>query len=171
MSAVSMEPIICNAIGMIHSEHKIPEDTPIQPEFARECQGWVEVFPAYANGLKDIETFTHLILLYAFHAAGEPKLIVQPFLDDTPRGVFATRHPCRPNRIGLSVVRLMRREGAVLHIQEVDILDSTPLIDIKPYVPRFDAPSGAGGGWTETVDPEQAHKRGRRGWRDGKAKE
>jgi tRNA (adenine37-N6)-methyltransferase len=171
MSISKADAMVVHAIGVIHSEHHVPEQTPIQPEFAAGCEGWVEIFPAYADGLKDIETFTHLILLYAFHAAGEPELIVRPFLDDTPRGVFATRHPRRPNRIGLSVVRLMRREGAVLHIADVDILDSTPLIDIKPYVPRFDAPQGAGGGWTEAIDPEQARKRGRRGCRYGEAKE
>ena len=171
MSAPYQYPIICHAIGMIHSEHRRPEETPIQPEFAHGCEGWVDVYPAYVDGLKDIEGFTHLILLYAFHAAEEPELIVRPFLDDTPRGVFATRHPRRPNRIGLSVVRLIRREGAVLYIADVDILDATPLIDIKPYVPRFDAPSGAGGGWIEDVDPEQARVRGRRLCRKGEAKE
>lgn len=162
MSASYPEPIVCRAIGIIHSEHRHPEETPIQPEFARDCPGRVEVFPEYAAGLKDIEGFTHLILIYTFHAAGEPELIVKPFLDDTPHGVFATRYPCRPNHIGLSVVQLVGREGPALHIQGCDILDGTPLIDIKPYVPRFDAPDGARGGWTDTVDPKQAHVRGRR---------
>jgi len=162
MNAPANDTMVMHAIGVIHSDHRLPEETPIQPEFAHGCHGRVEVYPAYAEGLKDIETFTHLILLYAFHAAGEPQLIVRPFLDDTPRGVFATRHPRRPNRIGLSVVRLVRRVGAVLYIEDVDILDSTPLIDIKPYVPRFDAPQSAGDGWIGTVDPKQARKRGRR---------
>ena len=135
MNASAKDTMVVHAIGVIHSDHRLPEDTPIQPEFARGCRGRVEVYPSYVEGLEHIETFSHLILLYALHAAGEPQLTVRPFLDDTPRGVFATRHPCRPNRIGLSVVRLVRRVGAVLYIEDVDILDATPLIDIKPYVP------------------------------------
>lgn len=163
------QTILCHPIGIIHSEHHRPEETPIQPEFARDCLGRVEVFPEFAAGLKDIECFSHLILLYAFHRAPDTSLVITPFLDDTPRGIFATRHPARPNHIGLSVVRLVRRKGAVLYIADVDILDATPLIDIKPYVPRFDAPDGARGGWVEAVDPAQARVRGRRGGRQGKA--
>lgn len=158
-------PIVLQAIGIIHSEHHRSEETPIQPAFACGCLGRVEVFPAFAAGLQDIEGFSHIILLYVFHAAGEPELIVRPFLEDAPHGVMSTRHPRRPNRIGLSVVRLARREGPVLHIMDVDILDGTPLIDIKPYVPRFDAPDDVRAGWTEAVDPEQARMRGRRGYR------
>lgn len=161
------DTITCRPIGIIFSEHSTPEKTPIQPEFARGCTGRLEIFPEYEAGLKDIETFTHLILLYHLHKAGESQLIVKPFLDDTPRGVFATRYPSRPNRIGLSVVRLVRREGNVLYLEDVDILDGTPLIDIKPYVPRFDTPLNAGGGWTDKVDPDESWKRGRRQF-DGK---
>lgn len=162
MNAPAKDTMVVHAIGVIHSEHRLPEETPIQPVFARGCPGRVEVYPAYAEGLEYIETFSRLILLYALHAAGEPLLTVRPFLDDTPRGVFATRHPRRPNRIGLSVVRLVRRAGTVLHVEDVDTLDATPLIDIKPYVPRFDAPPDAGEGWIGAVDPEQARRRGRR---------
>lgn len=158
-------PISIRAIGVIHSAHQRPEETPIQPEFAHDCPGHIEVFPAFADGLKDIEGFSHLILLYIFHRAPDAPLVVTPFLEDTPHGIFATRHPGRPNHIGLSVVRLVRREGAVLHLADVDILDATPLIDIKPYVPRFDAPERASGGWTEDVDPALARMRGRRGFR------
>ncbi len=156
------DTIALRPIGIIRSGHTVPEKTPVQPGFARGCTGRAEVFPEYEEGLSDIETFTHLILLYHLHEAGEPQLTVKPFLDDRERGVFATRYPARPNRIGLSVVRLVRREGPVLHLEDVDILDRSPLIDIKPYVPRFDAPADAGGGWTDDVDPEEAWKRGRR---------
>lgn len=156
------DEIIFRPIGTIFSGHSMQEKTPVQPEFARGCTGRAEIFPGYEAGLKDIETFTHLILLYHLHKAGEPQLTVKPFLDDTPRGVFATRHPQRPNRIGLSVVRLVRREGNILHLEDVDILDGTPLIDVKPYVPRFDTPLNAGGGWTDNVSPGEAWKRDRR---------
>ena len=105
-----------------------------------------------------------LCLIYWFHKATTTKLVVTPFLDDTPRGVFATRAPCRPNPIGLSVVRLLQREGNVLHLQDVDILDGTPLLDIKPYVTRFDCREGARCGWQDGVDEETARRRGRRGY-------
>ncbi|HQG31965.1 MAG TPA: tRNA (N6-threonylcarbamoyladenosine(37)-N6)-methyltransferase TrmO [Deltaproteobacteria bacterium] len=156
------DTIVCRPVGTIRSEHRIPEETPVQPEFAKGCAGRAEVFPEYEEGLRDIETFSHLILLYSFHKAGDPELIIKPFLDDVPRGIFATRHPSRPNRIGLSVVRLIRREGPVLILEDVDVLDGTPIIDIKPYVPRFDAPGNATGGWTDTIDPRKARQRGRR---------
>jgi tRNA-Thr(GGU) m(6)t(6)A37 methyltransferase TsaA len=96
----------------------------------------------YAEGLKDLAGFSHLILLYHFHRAGPARLTVTPFLDDAPHGVFATRAPARPNPIGLSVVRLVGVEGLVLHLTDVDVLDQTPLIDLKPYVPAFDQPDG-----------------------------
>jgi tRNA (adenine37-N6)-methyltransferase len=156
------DKIICCPIGTIRSEHHVREETPIQPEFARGCTGKAEVFPEYEEGLKDIETFSHIILIYSLHKAEEPRLVVKPFLEDVPHGIFATRYPSRPNHIGLSVVRLIRREGAVLILEDVDILDGTPLIDIKPYVPRFDAPRDANGGWTDKVDPQEALRRGRR---------
>jgi tRNA (adenine37-N6)-methyltransferase len=158
------EIIIVNPIGTITSEHRVLEETPVQPEFARGCTGEAEVFPEYEGGLKDIEAFSHLILIYSLHKADEPCLVVKPFLDDTPHGIFATRYPSRPNRIGISVVRLVRREGAVLILEDVDILDGTPLIDIKPYVPRFDAPRDANGGWTDKVSAQDAERRGRRGY-------
>jgi tRNA-Thr(GGU) m(6)t(6)A37 methyltransferase TsaA len=154
--------IVCRPVGIIYSQHKEQEKTPIQPGFARGIPGRVEIFPEFEEGLEDIEAFTHLILLYHLHRAGEPQLKVTPFLDEKPRGVFATRHPRRPNRIGLSVVRLVGREGNILHLEDVDILDGTPLLDVKPYMPRFDAPPDAGGGWTDGIDPGEAWKRGRR---------
>lgn len=158
------DDIIMRPIGTIWSEHYVLEETPIQPEFARGCEGAAEIFPEYEEGLKDIEIFTHLILIYSLHKADETRLVVKPFLDDTLHGIFATRYPARPNRIGLSVVRLVRREGAVLILKDVDILDGTPLVDIKPYVPRFDSPRDANGGWTDKVDAREAERRGRRGY-------
>jgi tRNA-Thr(GGU) m(6)t(6)A37 methyltransferase TsaA len=152
------------SIGVIHSEHTRAEDTPIQPAFAEGSPGTVEVFPEYAAGLKDIEGFSHIILLYLFDRAGQPVLVAKPFLEDAEHGVFAIRHPRRPNHIGLSVVKLIRREENVLVVENVDILDGTPLLDIKPFIPRFDVPEKARGGWQDAIDPEVARARGRRGY-------
>jgi len=135
-------------IGFIRSPYTNAEETPIQSAFS-EGRGEVEVFPKYEAGLKDIDGFSHLILLYYFHQAKGYSLSVKPFLDDTPKGLFATRHPARPNPIGLSVVRLLERRGNVLQIAEVDLLDGTPLLDIKPYIPQFDERKGATAGWLE----------------------
>lgn len=149
-------------IGIIHTPHTRAEETPIQPSYAQGVGGRVEVFPKYAEGLRDLEGFSHLCLIYWFHKASSPRLLVKPFLDDVERGLFATRAPCRPNPIGLSVVRLVRREANVLHLEEVDILDGTPLLDIKPYVTRFDHRDEVRCGWLETVDAQEARRRGRR---------
>ncbi len=135
-------------IGIIHSPYTDPQEAPIQGHFS-EARGEIELFPEYEEGLKDIEGFSHLILLYYFHQAKGYSLSVKPFLDDTPKGLFATRHPARPNPIGLSVVRLLERRGNTLQIAEVDLLDGTPLLDIKPYVPQFDERKGATAGWLE----------------------
>jgi tRNA-Thr(GGU) m(6)t(6)A37 methyltransferase TsaA len=159
------EKIILSPIGIIHSEHARPEETPIQPAYAEGCPGTVVLYPQFAAGLKDIEGFSHLFLLYHLHRSGPCKLVVTPFLDDTPRGLFATRHPCRPNGIGLSIVRLVRREGATLFLEDVDILDGTPLLDIKPFLPACDIPTDTRGGWTEGLDPQESRRRGRRGYR------
>ncbi len=125
-------------IGIIHSPFKEPAGTPIQSAVAEGVEGWVEVFEEFAGGLEDLDGFDRIWLLYEFNRALPAKLLVTPFLDNVPRGVFATRAPCRPNPIGMSAVRLERIEGNVLHVRDVDILDGTPLLDIKPYVPRFD---------------------------------
>jgi len=162
-------PVTYTPIGVIHSEHRRSEKTPIQPVYARDCRGRAEILPQYAEGLKDLDGFSHLLLLYHFHRASEPLLTMAPFTDDEPRGVFATRAPRRPNPIGLSLVRLVRIEGTVLHLRDVDILDGTPLLDIKPYIPRFERAENAKGGWTEAVDEETARRRGRRGFQGGGA--
>jgi tRNA (adenine37-N6)-methyltransferase len=138
-------------IGMIHSPFKALNGMPIQPAGAAEVKGSVEVFEQYRAGLKDLDGFSHIILLYQFHRSQGFDLTVVPFMDSEPRGLFATRAPKRPNPIGLSVVQLDRIEGGRLHIRMVDILDGTPLLDIKPYVPQFDAPAGVRTGWLETA--------------------
>lgn len=143
-------------IGTIHSPFTDPSEMPIQPAGAKGVKGTITVFDAYAKGLKDLDGFSHLILLYHFHRSRPFKLTVVPFLDDTPRGVFATRAPSRPNPIGLSVVRLDRIDDCQLAIQNVDILDQTPLLDIKPFVPKFDAPSVCRTGWLEKAAQKAA---------------
>jgi tRNA-Thr(GGU) m(6)t(6)A37 methyltransferase TsaA len=135
------------AIGIIHTDHATKEEAPIQGSFRQDSVGTVEVFSEYAEGLKDIELFSNIILIYHFDRAGEVQLVRQPFLDDTPHGIFATRHPCRPNGMGISVVRLLKREGNLLTVNGIDVLDGTPLLDIKPYVARFDCHPDASEGW------------------------
>jgi tRNA-Thr(GGU) m(6)t(6)A37 methyltransferase TsaA len=136
-------------IGVIHSPFLEPEGMPIQPPGAFGIQGTVEVFEDFREGLKDLDGFSHIILLYLFHRSHGFHLRIVPFMDREPRGLFATRAPKRPNPIGLSVVQLDRIEDGVLHIQNVDILDGSPLLDIKPYVPEFDAWGEVRIGWLE----------------------
>jgi tRNA-Thr(GGU) m(6)t(6)A37 methyltransferase TsaA len=120
---------------------------PIQPAGARGVAGTVEVLPEYCDGLKDLEGFSHIFLIYHFHLSQGYSLRVKPFLDDSMRGVFATRAPKRPNAIGISVVRLVEIKGCTLRIEDVDIAEGTPLLDIKPYVPQFDAREAERIGW------------------------
>ena len=133
-------------IGVIHSPFSTKEETPIQP-VRSQARGLVEVYPQFEAGLDDLEGFSHLFLLYVFHRSEEYDLKVRPFLDDSLHGLFATRYPCRPNPIGLSVVELVSRQGSRLEIQGVDVLDGTPLLDIKPYVPEFDTRQNVRSGW------------------------
>ncbi|HDI78414.1 MAG TPA: tRNA (N6-threonylcarbamoyladenosine(37)-N6)-methyltransferase TrmO [Desulfobacteraceae bacterium] len=134
-------------IGIIHSPFKEPKGTPIQTATAEDVEGKVEVFKEYMVGLKDLNGFSHIILLYHFHLTKGYSLLVRPYMDDTLRGVFATRAPRRPNPIGMSVVRLTRIEENILYIKDVDIVDGTPLLDIKPYVPDFDIRDVRDIGW------------------------
>jgi len=138
-----MEPI-----GIIYTPYKEKSACPIQPLYASDAIGRVEVFEKFAAGLKDIETFSHIYLLYQFDRAGGIELIRPPFLDDESHGIFATRHPCRPNGIGMSIVQLKKRENNILIVEGIDVLDMTPLLDIKPYIPRFDRIETATEGWT-----------------------
>jgi tRNA (adenine37-N6)-methyltransferase len=137
-------------IGTIYSPYRTKEECPIQGSVKPEGKGQVEVFLEYEEALETIETFSHIILFYIFDKAGEIRLFGPTFLDDAPHGVFASRHPCRPNRIGISIVKLEKRDKNILEVSGIDVLDNTPLIDIKPYIPRFDYFDSANNGWTET---------------------
>ncbi|MGA2625325.1 MAG: tRNA (N6-threonylcarbamoyladenosine(37)-N6)-methyltransferase TrmO [Bacteroidota bacterium] len=144
-----MNDIHYKPIGRIHSPFQNVEGMPIQASGAAGIAGTVELFPEYTDGLKDVEGFSHLILLYHFHLSNNYSLQVKPFLDERLHGVFSTRAPKRPNPIGLSVVRLVRVESNILHIEDVDIIDGSPLLDIKPYVPEFDIRKVEKIGWLE----------------------
>jgi tRNA-Thr(GGU) m(6)t(6)A37 methyltransferase TsaA len=146
-------------IGIIHSPFTELGSMPIQPTGRAAAPGVVEVLPEFAEGLKDLAGFSHVILLYLFHEARRVDLTVTPFLDSVPHGIFATRAPNRPNPIGLSVVRLLAVEGLRLRLANVDVLDSTPLLDIKPYVPAFDQPEEVRTGW---LAPARGNVRGAR---------
>ena len=135
-------------IGIIHSPFQSRAETPIQPSRSR-ANGQVEVFKEYQEGLEDIEGFSHIILIYWFHKSKGYSLKLKPFLDDALRGVFATRAPSRPNQIGLSVVRLLERKENILYVKGIDVLDGTPLIDIKPHVPDFESGEMVKIGWLE----------------------
>jgi tRNA-Thr(GGU) m(6)t(6)A37 methyltransferase TsaA len=144
-------------IGTIHTPYKKDGDVPYQAYKSKDV-GEIEVFKEYEEGLKDIEGFSHLIILYMFHKSVKRSmkkkhylesrgLLVKPYLDDTPRGLFATRSPNRINPIGLSIVKLLKREGNILKVEGIDMLDGTPLLDIKPYVPEFDQRTDIRIGW------------------------
>jgi tRNA (adenine37-N6)-methyltransferase len=144
-----MESVILKPIGVIHSPFTDPKSMPIQPISENSAAGAIDVFPEFAEGLKDLEGFSHIVLLYCFHRSRSYSLTVTPYLDTVPRGLFATRAPNRPNPIGLSLVRLVHVEGSRLHVENLDVLDGTPLLDIKPHVPEFDCAPGARIGWLE----------------------
>ena len=157
-----IEQIVFDPIGYVRCAHSEADKTPIQPVYSRGCRGRIELFPQYMEALDDLDGFSHIFVIYHFHKAGPTTMKVVPFLDDVPRGVFATRSPRRPNPIGFSLVRLVRREGTVLYVEDEDMLDGTPVLDIKPYVPRFDYRKNVRAGWQEHVDGEVAQVRGRR---------
>ncbi len=137
-------------IGVIHTPFASKDECPIQSAYADDAEGRVEVFELFAAGLTDVEAFSHLFLLYLFDRAGEVQLVRSTFLDDETHGIYASRHPSRPNGIGLSVVRLLGRDENVLVVAGIDVLDGTPLLDIKPYIPRFDCVADASEGWLTT---------------------
>jgi len=148
------EKIIFHPIGVIHSPFDKIEDMPIQPAGASGIRGSIEIRPDLTAGLADLEGFSHIIVLYHFHRAGATQLRVTPFLDNTPRGLFSTRAPKRPNPLGLSIVKLTGVEGNILHIENVDMLNGTPVVDIKPYVPDFDRHDADRVGWYEQAKGE-----------------
>ncbi len=142
-----MSEITYKPIGVVHSPFKKPKGTPIQPLGATGIVGTVEVFPEYAEGLQDLDGFSHITLIYHFHLSQKSSLKAKPYMDDKAHGIFAIRAPSRPNPIGISTVRLVKIDENVLHIQDVDIVDGTPVLDIKPYVPEFDARDAERIGW------------------------
>jgi len=135
-------------MGRICTPFQYKKDTPIQP-FKSKAIGRIRIFEKYQDGLKDIEGFSHLILLYKFHKSKGYRLKVKPFLDDKQRGLFATRYPRRPNQIGLTVVKLLKRRKNILFVKGIDVIDGTPLLDIKPYVPDFGPKEKIKIGWLE----------------------
>lgn len=142
-----MDEIRYIPIGVIHSPFAEPKGVPIQAVAARGVRGRIDLDPGFADALSDLDGFSHAILLYHFHRAGPARLKVRPFLDTVERGVFSTRAPSRPNPIGLSIVKILSIDGPSVEIEDVDIVDGTPLLDIKPYVPAFDVRPDAHTGW------------------------
>lgn len=142
-----MDKIIYNPIGIIHSPYKEAKGTPIQPLASKGTEGKIELFPEFAAGLKDLEYFSHLIILCHFHLIKDTKLQVTPYMDTDTHGIFATRAPGRPNSIGLSIVDIIKIEDNIIYIKNVDLIDGTPILDIKPYVPQFDLRENVRIGW------------------------
>ncbi len=161
-------PFTCKPIGIIHSEHINQSETPIQPIYAKGCKGYAEIFPEYAEGLKDLDGFSHIYILFQLHRAGPLKLQIKPFLEDAVRGVFSTRAPSRPNPIGMSIVELISVQGNRLYLDRLDILDGSPVIDIKPYTARFDRIENTRNGWQDSVKESDARNRGTRGYKQKK---
>jgi len=144
-----MEQITMNPIGVIHSPYKQAKNIPIQGTFKPDVEAWVELKQEYSSGLKDLEEFSHAILIYYFHKSREEQLQGSPFLEDEKHGIFAIRSPHRPNHIGLSVVRINGIDRNKLRFSEVDVLDQTPVLDIKPYVKYFDIRDNVVSGWVD----------------------
>jgi tRNA (adenine37-N6)-methyltransferase len=152
MSANSRQPaIIYHPIGVIHTPFHEKSATPIQGCFAPNSRGTLEIDPSYLAGLQNIEGFSHLILIYHFHQCAGYELLTKPFLDKDKKGIFSIRYYARPNPIGLSVVRLLGIHENILEIGEIDVLDGTPLLDIKPYVAQFDIKENVRDGWYPTA--------------------
>lgn len=141
-------------IGIIHSPFKNLRDMPIQPKGAAVREGAIEVFDQFAEGLRDLDGFSHIYMLYTFHQAQRTELSVVPFMDTVARGVFATRSPLRPNHIGLSIVEMVKVTANIVIIRGVDVLDGTPLLDIKPYVAAFDEVQVSRSGWMQASREE-----------------
>ena len=138
-------------IGIIHSPFQQPAGTPIQPVFAKGTEGFVEVFDEYAQGLKDLGGFERIWLIYWFDRCRDYSLVVTPYMDTEERGLFATRAPARPKPIGMSAVGLERIERSKIYVRDIDILEGTPLLDIKPYSPKFDCFEVSRSGWLQNA--------------------
>jgi len=144
-----MDKITLEPIGVIHTPYNQPQGTPIHPTGGRDVEGWIDIFPKFSDGLLDLDGFSHIVLVFYFHLIPEFQLLVTPFMDDKIRGVFATRSPRRPNHIGISVVRLVKIEGNKIYFKDCDILDGTPLLDVKPYFPDLNPDDKIEQGWTK----------------------
>jgi len=157
MSAISYEPI-----GIIHTPYKEQSETPIQGVFSPDSTGDIELYPQYIEGLKELSGFSYIILIYHFHLSRGYSLLKRPFLDNDEKGIFSIKHYERPNPIGISVVRLDEIKGNRLYISEVDIVDGTPLLDIKPYIPDFDVRKPEKTGWHKNAPnlPEYRQRKG-----------
>ncbi|EOD01836.1 tRNA (N6-threonylcarbamoyladenosine(37)-N6)-methyltransferase TrmO [Caldisalinibacter kiritimatiensis] len=152
--AISFKPI-----GKIHSDFKKLEDMPIQPSGNKANKGRLEIDARYVEGLRDLDGFSHIMVIYYFHKSDKVKLTVKPFLDDNTHGVYATRAPVRPNHIGLSIVEIDRIEDNNIYVKNIDVLDGTPILDIKPFIPNFDIPkSDIRVGWLEEKSEEVVTK-------------
>jgi len=146
-------------IGVIHTDFHSIEDMPIQPGGAADISGHIVVDEDYLAGLQDLDGFSHVYLLYSFHEAIRTELTVLPFMDNQPRGVFSTRSPLRPNHIGLSIVKLKNVEGNKVFVEGIDVLDGTPLLDIKPYIKEFDGVKQSTSGWLQASEEDVSKKR------------
>lgn len=142
-----MKKITMTLIGIIHSPYKQVKDMPIQGKFKTDVKAWIELKKEYVAGLKDLDGFSHAIIIYYFHKSEKEQVEAKPFLEDKTHGIFAIRSPHRPNHIGLSIVRIEGIEDNKLHFSEVDMLDKTPVLDIKPYIRYFDIREGVTSGW------------------------
>ncbi len=155
--------LICyTPIGFVRSPHTDPDKTPIQPIYAAGFKGYVEILPEYVQGLDKLEDFSHVFLIVHMHLKKKKKLKVTPFLHDQPKGIFATRSPARPNPIGLSLVRLEKIEGNKLWVNDLDLVDGTPVLDIKPFTKELDSRKNTRDGWVDRIDKKAAQKKGRR---------
>lgn len=159
-----MEPreFTIQSIGIIHTQHTDPLQTPIQPVFSKKMRGQVALFPDYVDGLADLDGFSHIYLFYYFDRSTMTKMHAKPYLDDKVRGIFATRAPHRPNKIGMSLVRLLAVRDNVVEFDGADMLDNTPLIDIKPYIDRFGPKEAVRSGWQDQISDAVANLRGAR---------
>ena len=145
----TMNQIIMHPIGVIHSPYKVSKDIPMQGKFKDDVEAWIELKDKYVRGLKDLGGFSHAILLYYFHKSNKENIEGKPFLEDDKHGIFAIRSPHRPNHMGLSIVKIKRIQENKVYFTQVDMIDGTPLLDIKPYVKYFDNRENAISGWLD----------------------
>lgn len=158
--------IVFHSIGTIRSPHGKLSEIPIQPVFAEGIEGQVIVHEEYVEGLSDLEGFSHIYLFYHFHRSEKSPMYVKPYLSNEKRGIFATRAPHRPNKLGMSLVRLDRIEKNTLYVKDIDILDGTTLLDIKPYIERFDYRNEVRSGWQDDISDSKASKEGLRNYKE-----